>query len=272
MADEEEDGVGRRLLEDLQERVGGGGGELVGGVDDRDAPAAVGGGELEEGFERADLVDGDGGAQALALVVPGAPAEEELRRAEGRELAEDRVIGVHGEGRGSAAGDEVAGDAPGQRRLADAARAGHEPGMVQAAGGRGVEKARLGGGLAEESSRFRADGARPGGGRAPGSRRSRVHLGDDAGGDLGGGAGGGDDAAAGGKLGGEREEAVAEAGLEVRAEPLEAVLGAAAGAGRVRGRVAGARSRISVRSGSTPMTRSWSASTVARRLARAAPW
>ena len=62
--------------------------------------------------------------QALGLVVPGAAAEEELRRGERGELAEDRVVGGHVEGRGGAARDEEAGDAPGERRLADARRAG----------------------------------------------------------------------------------------------------------------------------------------------------
>ena len=140
--------------------------------------------------------------------------------------------------RRGAAGDEVAGDAPGERRLADAARAGDEPGVVQPAGGGGVEEARLGGGLAEEDgglARVRRAGQAVG---LVGVVGHAATARGDAGRDLVGVAGGGDDAAAGGELGGEREEAGAEAGLEVGAEALEAVLGAAAGeaAGRATSR------------------------------------
>ena len=212
MADEEQDGAGRRLLEDLQERVGGGAVQLVGGVDDRDAPAAVGGGELEEALERADLVDGDGGAQALGLVVPGAAAEEELRRGEGGELAEDRVVAGHVEGR---ARRSPATRWRAMRQASVALPTPRGPVISQAWCRRPVAAA----------SRKRASAASwpkrtavSRGCGAPGRRSGssgaalmRATARGDAGRDLVGGAGGGDDAAAGGELGGEREEARAQA-------------------------------------------------------------
>ena len=261
-----------RLLEDLEERVGGGGVELVGGVDDGDAAAAVGGAEVEEAGERADLVDGDGGAQALGLVVPGAAAEEELRRGEGGEPAEDRVARRHVEGRGGLAGDQVAGDAPGEGGLAGAGRAGDRPGVVQPAGGGGFEEARLGGLLAEEDSglaRVRRAGQAVG---LVGGGAHAGHRGGDAGGDRLGVAVGGDDAAAGGELGGEREEALAQPGLEVVAHALEAVLAPPPRARPRASASSGARSRTRVRSGSIPMASVCSASTMGRRPARATPW
>ena len=262
-----------RLLEDLEERVGGGGVELVGGVDDGDAAAAVGGAEVEEAGERADLVDGDGGAQALGLVVPGAAAEEELRRGEGGELAEDRVARAPCRGSGRPRRRRGGGRCA---RRGWPCRCRRGPVIAQAWCRRPVAAA----------SRKRASAASwpkrtavSRGCGAPGRRSGssgvalmRGHRGGDAGGDRVGVAGGGDDAAAGGELGGEREEALAQAGLEVVAHALEAVLAAGA-----RGEAAGerqlrARSRTRVRSGSMPMASACSASTMGRRPARATPW
>ena len=144
VADEQERRARRRLLEDLQERVGGGVVQLVGGVDDRDPPAAVGGGELEEALERPHLVDGDRGLQPLAPCRPraggrGRAAGGRARRPGGRPAS----AGAMCQAAAGAARQQVAGDAPGERRLADAARAGDQPAVMRPPGGERRQELRL---------------------------------------------------------------------------------------------------------------------------------
>ncbi len=81
--------------------------------------------------------------------------------------AEDRVFGGHVErfagGRRAerlpAGRRRNAGDAPGEGGLAHAAGAGEHPGVMQAAGGEGIEEGALGGFLAVEAAVSRGCGA-----------------------------------------------------------------------------------------------------------------
>ena len=72
MADDQEQRARRRLLEHLQERIGGARIHVVGGIDDRDPPAGLAAGRAEEGDGAADLVDGQLGPVALLVRRPRA--------------------------------------------------------------------------------------------------------------------------------------------------------------------------------------------------------
>ncbi len=78
----QEHGARRRLLQRFQERVGGVDVELVGLVDDDDAPGVLGGAVAQERAQLAHLVDGNGGGKALRLVVPRAADDEQPRMRE----------------------------------------------------------------------------------------------------------------------------------------------------------------------------------------------
>ncbi len=90
MANEDDERLGRRLLQDLQERVGGAAVQLVDAVDDDDAPAAGGRLQVHEGAELADVVDDDLGAKAVALLVIAALDGQQVRMAAAGDLAEYR--------------------------------------------------------------------------------------------------------------------------------------------------------------------------------------
>ena len=75
MADEQEDGVGRRLLEILEQGVGGVALEIVDRVDHHRAPGRHRGGGREQALQAADLVDVDrAGELGAAFLAPAAPA------------------------------------------------------------------------------------------------------------------------------------------------------------------------------------------------------
>ena len=76
---------------------------------------------------------------------------EQVGVAGGGDAAEGRVVGVEIQAvAGGAAGQQEAGEAVGERGLADAVRAGDQPGVVQAAGAHGVQQRGLGGFVAEQ--------------------------------------------------------------------------------------------------------------------------
>ena len=157
MADDEEEGARRRLLQDLEQRIGGAGVHVVGGIDDGDAPAGLAAGIAVEGDGAADLVDGE-----RALVAVGALVERPLQHqqvgmrpphhlAEGGMVCRQRQVGGrrHRPARRIGMGEQEAGEAIGERRLADALGAADQPGMVHAAAAIGVEQRALGRRVAE---------------------------------------------------------------------------------------------------------------------------
>ena len=138
----------RRLLEDLQQRVGAGGIQLVRRVDDADAPAPLARGRAEEADRAPHLVDRDDGAQ-LALVVFGALQREQIGDGPARRRGAPRrdVGGSASDVASCALGavgsrmrEHEARHAVGERRLADAARPADQPGMRHAAGAIGFEE------------------------------------------------------------------------------------------------------------------------------------
>ena len=132
----------RRLFQHLEKRVGGVVVHVVGGIDDRDAPAARAGGQAEEIRQLADFVDGQHRHQLAGLGIEPAlqhqqarmrAGRHELRRRDRRRPRRDRP----GRDRWRHS-QEIARDAIGQRRLADAGRPADQP----ACGGRPPRMAR----------------------------------------------------------------------------------------------------------------------------------
>ena len=77
--DEQEHRARRRLLQRLQQRVGGVDVELVGLIDDDDAPAVAGGAMRQERAQPAHLVDRNAGGKALGLHVVGTADDQQPR-------------------------------------------------------------------------------------------------------------------------------------------------------------------------------------------------
>ena len=83
----------RRFLKSFQQSIGRIGIHLVSAVDDTDPPAALGTGtHLEEMWRPTRFFDGDLGAPALALVVPGPPQQQQVRIGLGFQQLADRVL------------------------------------------------------------------------------------------------------------------------------------------------------------------------------------
>jgi hypothetical protein len=155
VADDEEDRARRRLLDDLEERVSARRVEVVGGVDDADAVAALPRRRGEKVKRAADVVDGDLLRIALVVLAQAAPDDREIGMGTGRDLPRRRVLRVDRKRRAAgrrrvAMGEEEARDPIGERRLADALRAADQPGMVKAPGSERIEERRLGLAMAEE--------------------------------------------------------------------------------------------------------------------------
>ena len=150
---DQQHGVGRRLLEDLQHRVGAVAVHLVGRIDDGDAPLPHRRRHVHEGAELAHVVDGDLGAHAAGVGIERAAQMEQVGMRARIDQRAARRIGRHVEPFRRAAAEQPAlllaaqqeaREAPGQRRLADAARPRHQPGMVQPAALVGREHGLLG--------------------------------------------------------------------------------------------------------------------------------
>jgi hypothetical protein len=89
----------------------------------------------------------------------------------GGDAAEDRVGGIEVTPvRWRGAGEQAAAETEGQGGLADAVRTGDQPGMVDAAGAEGIQKCRLGVGMAEKQ------GIRAGIGGGQGGRLDRIAV------------------------------------------------------------------------------------------------
>ena len=117
---EDEDEVRRRLLDQLQQRVEGGRGELVRLVEDVDLVAALGRLEDDALADLADVVDPAlGGGVHLDHVERGAAGDRDARLADAAGLDRGAVHAV-----------ERLGEDARHRRLAGAARAGEQVGLA----------------------------------------------------------------------------------------------------------------------------------------------
>jgi hypothetical protein len=128
--DEKEQRPRRRLFERFQERVRRVLVQLVGAIDDDDAPASLPGRMPEKGAQAPHLIDTDPLRIAFRFLDPGAPDEKEIGMRQGRDLAEHRMVAI--DIAPLALRQHGAGKAVGERRLAHAFGADKEPGMMQA--------------------------------------------------------------------------------------------------------------------------------------------
>ena len=143
MADEQEHGARRRLLQDFQKGVAGIAVHLLGPVHDHHAPAAFGWSETEEAHGIAHVIDHDFAAHPAGLGIWAAGDKTQVGMAAARHQAEDGMARVEGQagwpfakksvGFGAGTGKEEAREAEGKRGLADAPWAGQQPGMVKPA-------------------------------------------------------------------------------------------------------------------------------------------
>jgi uncharacterized protein (DUF779 family) len=79
MGDDQEERARRRLLQQLQQRVGGGAVHVLGGIDDGDAPAALGRARAEAIEHAADGIDGNVAGVALAIGLLDAAQHMQVR-------------------------------------------------------------------------------------------------------------------------------------------------------------------------------------------------
>ena len=139
VADDQEEGPRRRLLDHLQQRVGARDRQVLGAVDDADAVAPIGGCGAEHVEGLADRVDGDRGGGRLLVGCRRAAQDRQIRDGTAPRPAAPPGIGPDVEvasmdrSRLRIGIEDGAGDPIGQRRLADPLRPADEPGMVQAA-------------------------------------------------------------------------------------------------------------------------------------------
>ena len=135
MGDQQHHRFLRRLLEGFQQGIDRIAVHLVDAVDQADAPAALGAGAFfEEMRSFARLIDGDLAAPALAFIVPGAPQHEQIgtgARLEQLTYGIGRTGSERAELRRSRSAKNAPCGAPGEACLADAARTGDQPGMMQ---------------------------------------------------------------------------------------------------------------------------------------------
>src|SRR6202795_1202160 len=133
--DQEEQGPGRRLFQRLQNGIRRILVQLVGAIDDDDAPAPLACRIAEKRPEAPHLVNADKPRIALRLFVPGAPEQEKVRVRERRDFAEQGMVAIDGLPRMArvAASKHRAREMISERRLADAFRTDKQPGMVHAA-------------------------------------------------------------------------------------------------------------------------------------------
>ena len=156
MADEQEERPRGRLLEDLEQRIGRFGVEIVGRIDDADAPAARPRRTAEELAARRASSTAISLLMRLGLGIESALDDDEIGMAARGDAAGHRRIRGHmkrrADRRPSTDRDSGAGSAPGDRpgRLADAARPGDQPGVMHPARAILAQQQLLGALVAEE--------------------------------------------------------------------------------------------------------------------------
>ena len=97
MRDEEEQRLGRRLLDQLEQGIGAGTVQVLGAVDDADTVAAGPRGALEQPNGAADVVGADLRVEALALLVQLAAQQADVGMRQRGDLAGHTVLRQHGE-------------------------------------------------------------------------------------------------------------------------------------------------------------------------------
>jgi hypothetical protein len=168
VAHQQDQGLGRRLFQHLEKRVGGVGVHRLGLVDDGDAPAALDGRHAQLLVHPAHMRHDDlvGRLARVGMHHPALQGEQ-VRMATGGDAAEHRMPGIErqriGRRSGRSAeqrvlpgirlgglGQHEAGKAVSQRRLADPARAGDQPAMRDAARVPGLQQGSLGRALPDQ--------------------------------------------------------------------------------------------------------------------------
>ena len=140
-----------RLLEQLEQRIGSGRVELVGRVDNREAPSGFAGGRAEERHKLADILDRDLRSERAAVARPALEHQQigvSLRGHEGRDpmvgRQRQRCCGLHGRDRRVRMREHETRHAIGQRRLADTGRSTDQPGVWHAGAAIGIQQRLVG--------------------------------------------------------------------------------------------------------------------------------
>ena len=161
VADQKEQRLPRRLLENFQQRVGCVGIQLVDGIDDADPPSFHRRGRTEERDRLARLVDRDDGAHH-ALVVERALERQQSAMGAGGDMASHRMRRIDLQRFGAlhlgcqriAMREHEPRHPIGQRRLADALRAADQPGMRNPPAAIGVQQRQFGLAMPEQRHGF----------------------------------------------------------------------------------------------------------------------
>ena len=132
MTDKQKKPARRRFFQDFQQRIGGVVVHVVGGIDNGDTPAARARGHAEEAAEPAHFFHIKHGLELAAIVL--APLQHQQTRMRPRfHLTRNDIPRRNGEigrtGIRRPIPQHVARDAIGERGLANARRAGNEPGL-----------------------------------------------------------------------------------------------------------------------------------------------
>ena len=139
MADQQQHSAPGRLFQNLEQRVGTCGIELVDRIHDGDPPSPLSGGRAEERDGPADVIDLDVLAQLVGLLVDRALQHQKIAVPLCRDAPSDGMIGIdvkrgrslHRRCAWIGMGEDEAGHAVGERRLADAGRSRDQPRMVE---------------------------------------------------------------------------------------------------------------------------------------------
>ncbi len=135
MRDQQEQRALGRLLDQFEQRVGAGAVEVVGAIDDGDAPAA-GSRSLMKGVDDlAHIVDADLGEEFFGFFVPASPQRKHVRERHRGDPPRRRRLSGHEQGLGPlnlrrrrvGMGQQEAREPPGQSCLADALEAAQNP-------------------------------------------------------------------------------------------------------------------------------------------------
>ncbi len=157
MAHQQQQRALRRLLEDLEQRIGAGAVKLVDRIDNGDPPSSLPGRCAEERYRAAHVLDGNLLAQD-AFVVGRALEDEKIAVRLRRHPAGHRMIRIDRERRCSVdcrccrvrMRERKARQAIGERRLADALLADQHEGVRHPSAAIGSKERGLGAGMAEE--------------------------------------------------------------------------------------------------------------------------
>ena len=162
VAHQQQERTRRRLLENLEQRVGAFALQVVDGIDDGDAPTALARGRTEERHRFAHVVDADHGVELAGLLVEHAFEHQQVALRLRRNAAGNWIVRIDRERsrlldrRQTRIGmrEHEARQPIGQRRLAYARRPADQPGMRNAAAFVGIEQRALGFAMPEQRAGF----------------------------------------------------------------------------------------------------------------------